>query len=68
MVMTPTSLQLAAAADRILRLIKREVSLREAGRHLEINPSCSEEAAWLFGRADETRAERLELVERCGLS
>ncbi len=68
MAMTPSPTTLHAAADRLLRLIRREVSLREAGRHLELNPSCSEEAAWLFARANEVRDERLELVARCGLS
>lgn len=65
MAMTPDVAQVAV--DRMLRLVRREASLREAGRHLELNPSCTEEAAWLFDRANEVRDERLELVKRCGL-
>ena len=66
MTMTPEVLH--AAVDRATRLVRREASLRAAARHLELNPSCSEEAAWLFRRADEVRRERVELIERCGLS
>lgn len=66
MTMTPSPVQIAV--DRMLRLICREASLREAGRHLELNPSTTDEAAWLFARADETRRERLELMARVGLT
>jgi hypothetical protein len=59
---------LHVVVDRAVALLRREASLREAARHLELNPATLAEAAWLFKRADETRRERLDLVARCGLS
>lgn len=55
------------AAVQALGLRWLEEQLLEAGRHLELDPDRQEEAKALFRRASIVRAERLELLTRCGL-
>lgn len=51
-----------------LQLRESEERLRTAGRSLELVPSRRDEANRLFDLASRVRAERLEILERCGLS
>lgn len=46
-------------------LLDREARLRDAARHLELDPGLQAEAARLFDRADQVRSERQALAERC---
>lgn len=56
-----------AAFLRALRLVGREVSLRERARTIEMDPARMWEAAWLFRRAQLLRRTRLELLVRAGV-
>lgn len=52
---------------RALVLVAEEEGLRAEARALELVPGNREEADRLFRRASDKRAERLGLLERCGL-
>jgi len=55
-----------AAFKHALRLVANEVSLREAGRRLELRGEQTE-ADWLFRFASQMREERLALLVRAGV-
>lgn len=50
-----------------LRLVGREVGLRESARLLELIPARRDDAAILFEMASLVRAERLRLLVRAGV-
>lgn len=52
----------------IRQLTTAEGNLKDAGRQLELVPGRRGEANALFRLADRVRAERMELLERCGLA
>ena len=54
--------------DRIVRLIEREVSLRQGARLIELDPANVETAREIFRQANSVREERIRLLEACGLA
>lgn len=56
------------AVRRAAELVEFEAALRVEARRLELVPERCEEAAELFARASAARTERLELLDRCGLT
>jgi hypothetical protein len=52
---------------RALRLVSREVRLREAARSLELVPARWDDAERLFAMATRLREERLELLRAAGV-
>ena len=55
-----------AAFKQAMRMVRREVDLREAGRRLELTGQQTE-ADWLFRFASLVREERLSLLVRAGV-
>ena len=49
----------------LLELADREIRLKVAARHLELDPELKPEADLLYRRADQVRAERKAMAERC---
>jgi hypothetical protein len=56
-----------AAFKHALRMVAREVELREEGRRLELIPAGRAIAGELFGLASLVRRERLQLLVEAGL-
>jgi hypothetical protein len=56
-----------ALGERLVMLITREVKLRESARRIELDPSRTQEAARLFRRASQVRAERLAELRCLGV-
>lgn len=56
-----------AVFKHALRLVAREVGLRESARVLELNPSRRDDAVVLFEMASLVRAERLRLLVEAGV-
>lgn len=52
-------------ANPLLLLADREVRLKDAARHLELDPDLKPEADQLYRRADEVRRERQAMAQRC---
>lgn len=56
------------AIERVGRLLDDEAELRVEARRLELDPARGREARHLFHHASALRRERLEIVDRCGLT